>query len=143
MKALVINGPNLNLLGRREPEIYGGADQERLKEQLQTWGRELGLEVSYFQSNFEGQILERIHAAKEDFIVINPGALTHTSVALRDAISGVGKTTIEVHISNVYQREEFRRKSTISEVCLGVISGFGLLGYRLALEAGASSLLSE
>lgn len=142
MKALVVNGPNLNLLGRREPEIYGGSDESGLIEQLQRWGGELNVEVSYFQSNFEGKLLDRIHSAEEDFLVINPGALTHTSIALRDAIAGTGLVAVEVHISNVYQREAFRRKSTVSEVCLGVISGFGVLGYKLALEAGRQHLRS-
>ncbi|MGE0495071.1 MAG: type II 3-dehydroquinate dehydratase [Vulcanimicrobiota bacterium] len=137
MKALVINGPNLNLLGSREPEVYGRVDYAGLVTMIETWAAELELEVECFQSNFEGELLDRLQAGDYDFAVLNPGALTHTSVALRDAISAVAKPAYEVHISNLYARETFRHHSTISPVCVGVLSGLGLLGYKLALTAGA------
>lgn len=134
---LLINGPNLNLLGTREPEVYGSttlADIERMAaEQVQ----KADAALQCFQSNHEGAIIDRIHAArgeKVDAIVINPGGLTHTSVALRDALSGVAIPFIEVHISNVHQREEFRHHSYLSAVARGVIVGFGTDGYRLALD---------
>ncbi|MCA9794585.1 MAG: type II 3-dehydroquinate dehydratase [Candidatus Eremiobacteraeota bacterium] len=136
MRALVINGPNLNLLGSREPDVYGRVDYAGLVGLVEGWANELGLEVVCFQSNFEGEILDRLQLGDFDFAVLNPGALTHTSVALRDAISAVGKPAYEVHISNIYARETFRHHSTISPVCVGVLSGFGLLGYKLALTAG-------
>lgn len=136
MRALILNGPNLNLLGRREPEVYGNLTYAQLEEKCQEWGRELGLEVECFQSNHEGELLDQLHATEAKFLVLNPGALTHTSLALRDALSGVGIPAIEVHLSNIYAREEFRHKSMISGVCRGVISGFGVEGYRLALQAG-------
>lgn len=137
MKALVINGPNLNLLGSREPEVYGRVDYAGLVAMIEGWAVELELEVECFQSNFEGELLDRLQAGDYDFSVLNPGALTHTSVALRDAISAAGKPAYEVHISNIYAREAFRHHSTISPVCVGVLSGLGLLGYKLALMAGA------
>ena len=140
MRALILNGPNLNLLGRREPEVYGRTTYAQLEQLCQEWGRELGVEVESFQSNHEGALLDKLHAAQVDFVVVNPGALTHTSIALRDAIAGVALPSIAVHLSNVYAREEWRRKSVISEVCRGVISGFGVEGYRLALQAGSRSM---
>lgn len=136
MRALIVNGPNLNLLGRREPEIYGPTTYAELESLCRDWGRELGVKVESFQSNHEGAILDKLHASQDRFIVINPGALTHTSISVRDAIAGIAIPTIEVHLSNLYAREEWRRKSLISEVCHGVISGFGVEGYRLALAAG-------
>ncbi|MEW6283433.1 MAG: type II 3-dehydroquinate dehydratase [Candidatus Eremiobacterota bacterium] len=138
MRALILNGPNLNLLGVREPEVYGRTTFAELERLCRAWAEELGLQLDLFQSNHEGALLDRLHEAigKVDFGIVNPGALTHTSIALRDAIAGVGIPIIEVHLSNIYAREEWRRRSVISEVCRGVISGLGVQGYRLALQAG-------
>ena len=134
---LVLNGPNLNLLGRREPGIYGASTLEDLERQCEEWGAELGVTVTCRQSNFEGQLLEWVHeAAEQGFrgIVLNPGALTHYSYALRDAIAGQDLPVVEVHISNVDAREAFRHVSVTAGVCRGKISGLGLRGYRYALE---------
>lgn len=141
LRAWVLNGPNLNLLGTREPEVYGTLTHEGLVAQIGAWGRELGVAVECFQSNSEGDLLDRVHAApgRVDFLVLNPGALTHTSVALRDALAGIPVPAIEVHLSNIYAREEWRRHSWISPVCRGIIGGLGAVGYRLALEAGKRS----
>jgi len=135
---LVIHGPNLNLLGSREPEHYGSDSLEAINRRLVALGREAGIEVVAFQSNAEAPLIERIHAAKSDetaFIVINPAAFTHTSIALRDALAAVAIPFIEVHLSNVHAREPFRRHSYFSDLAAGVIVGFGALGYELALEA--------
>lgn len=140
MRALVINGPNLNLLGQREPDVYGRMTYDQLVERIQEWGFQLGLEVECFQSNHEGELVEKIQGAEVDFLVLNPAAYTHTSIALRDALLAVGLPAIEVHLSNIHSREEFRHHSYISGVCRGVICGLGPLGYRLALEAGKSLL---
>jgi 3-dehydroquinate dehydratase-2 len=135
LKVQIINGPNLNLLGKREPEIYGNQSFEDFFKILQQDFP--NLELHYFQSNTEGELLNKIHEVGFTFdaIIINPGAYTHTSIALRDAISGVKTPVIEVHISNTHQREEFRKKSYVSEVAKGVIIGFGLNSYRLALQS--------
>lgn len=135
---LVLNGPNLNRLGLREPDVYGTQTLEDLERQCEAWGAELGEAVTCRQSNFEGQLLEWIQEAEEQGftgIVINPGALTHYSYALRDAIASQLLPVVEVHISNVDAREEFRHKSVTAAVCKGKISGLGFLSYRLALEA--------
>lgn len=131
----VINGPNLNLLGKREVQFYGSKDLNSINQDLVTaFSNKANL--TFFQSNHEGAIIDKIHeAANVAGIVINPAALTHTSVAIRDAIVAVGIPVIEVHISNIYARESFRRQSVISEVCTGVISGLGAYGYHLAIEA--------
>ncbi|MBB6097701.1 3-dehydroquinate dehydratase-2 [Deinobacterium chartae] len=134
---LILNGPNLNMLGTREPQTYGSATLVDLEAQCEAWGAELGLAVSCRQSNFEGQLLEWIQEAEEhgfSGIVINPGALTHYSYALRDAIAGQRLPVVEVHISNVDARESFRHVSVTAGVCRGKISGLGFLGYRLAME---------
>lgn len=134
---LVLNGPNLNLLGTREPEVYGAESLEDLETQCETWGADLGVTVTCRQSNHEGNLIEWVHeAASAGFrgIVINPGALTHYSYALRDAISGQPLPVVEVHISNVDAREAFRHTSVTAGVCRGKISGLGFLGYRLAME---------
>jgi 3-dehydroquinate dehydratase-2 len=133
---LVINGPNLNLLGKREPEVYGYSTLDDLNSQCQAWGDAVGINITCRQSNHEGVILDWLHAAPDEgvrAVVINPGGLTHTSVALRDAISGVGLPTIEVHLSNVHAREPFRHHSYIAPVCLGSIVGLGFSGYQAAI----------
>ena len=136
MKIKVINGPNLNMLGIRKKEIYGSQSLEYINEKLRVTASGLGLEIEFFQSNHEGEIIDAIQECYGTFdgIIINPGALSHYSIAVRDAIEAVSLPTIEVHISNIFAREEFRRKSVISPVCLGTISGFGTLGYELALS---------
>ena len=134
---LVLNGPNLNLLGKREPEVYGTLSYEELEEQLEAWGQQLGTVVVARQSNHEGQLVEWIQRAEsEGFfgIVLNPGALTHYSYALFDAIRAQPLPVVEVHLSNIYAREPFRTKSVTAPATKGVISGLGALGYRLALE---------
>ena len=133
---LILNGPNLNLLGRREPEIYGHTTLEELEELCQAWGAELGLGVVCRQSNFEGQLVEWIQqAADEGFqaIVLNPGAFTHYSLALLDAIRGQRLPVVEVHLSNLHAREEYRRHSVTAMATKGIISGFGLMSYKMAL----------
>jgi 3-dehydroquinate dehydratase-2 len=146
MKVLILHGPNLNLLGRREPEIYGSVTLEEIDRRCMDLARELGIEVMSFQSNHEGELVQRIQDALGNCqaIVINPGAYTHTSVALRDAIASTGIPTVEVHLSNIYRREDFRRHSFISGVALGQISGFGadsyLLGLRAAVKAAGTSV---
>lgn len=131
----IINGPNLNLLGLREPEVYGHRSFEDFLEQLRQQYPDV--ELGYFQSNHEGDLIQRIHDVgfSYDGIILNAGAYTHTSIALHDAIKAVPAPVIEVHISNVHQREEFRHKSFISAACRGVICGFGLDSYRLAVDA--------
>ena len=134
---LVIHGPNLNLLGEREPEVYGRTKLRDIDRELKRLGRELGLAVQTFQSNSEGAIIDRIHAArgKTNVILINPGAYTHTSIAIRDALAGVAIPVVEVHRSNVYRRERFRHRSTIADLAVGRIMGFGAESYYLALRA--------
>lgn len=137
MKILVVNGPNLNLLGTREPEVYGTLTLEKINEELLKYAKELGVDIEFFQSNVEGEIVNAIQAARQNCagIVINPAAYTHTSVAIRDAISAVALPAVEIHISNVYAREEFRKHSLIAPVCVGQIAGFGLDSYKLAMLA--------
>lgn len=138
MKILVLNGPNLNLLGSREPEIYGYQTLAEIMHQLQEEAKALGCEVDFYQSNHEGGLIDRIHEAREkklDGLIFNPGAYTHTSIALADAISGVSLPTVEIHLSNIHARESFRRHSYIAPVCIGQVCGFGALGYSLALQA--------
>jgi len=132
---LIINGPNLNLLGKREPDVYGRVTFEGYLESLRTAFPQD--EISYFQSNIEGELIDKIHETGFDYdgIILNAGAYTHTSIALRDAIKAVTTPVVEVHISNVHARESFRHISMISAVCKGVIAGFGMDSYRLALEA--------
>lgn len=136
MRILIINGPNINLLGTREPEIYGALTMEKINEQLSAYAQTLGVELETFQSNIEGEIVDRIQSAKDNCsgIVINPAAYTHTSVAIRDAISAVALPAVEVHISNIHAREEFRRNSFIAPVCIGQICGFGADSYKLGLK---------
>lgn len=141
-RVLVIHGPNLNLLGKREKGIYGDVTLEEINSRLKDMAKEIGLEVSTFQSNFEGEIIDAIQKSlgKVDAIVINPAAYTHTSVAIRDAILAVAIPVIEVHLSNIHKREEFRHKSFISDIAAGSIIGFGPESYYLGLRA-ANSLL--
>lgn len=137
-KILILHGPNLNLLGEREPEVYGRDTLASIDQRLQERGREAGIEVATFQSNAEAPLIDRIHAAKSDetaVIIINPAAFTHTSVALRDALAGVAIPFIEVHLSNVHAREPFRKHSYFSDLAVGLVAGFGALSYELALEA--------
>ncbi len=135
-KILVLHGPNLNLLGRREPEIYGSTTLEQINKNLTTQAGKHNLTIDCFQSNSEGELISKAQSAltNYDFIIINPAGLTHTSAALRDAILASGKPCIEVHLSNIYKREEFRHFSFFSDIAVGVISGFGEHGYSFALE---------
>ena len=140
---LVLHGPNLNLLGTREPEVYGSVTLAEIDRRLAERGRAAGVAVRTFQSNAEAPLIERIHGAKSDetaFIIINPAAFTHTSVALRDALAAVGIPFIEVHLSNVHAREPFRKHSYFTDLAVGVISGLGAQGYELALEAALTRL---
>lgn len=135
LRVLVINGPNLNRLGLREPDIYGRFTLVDLEEILRKEGETLGVELDFFQSNSEGAIVDAIQQAKGryDGLIINPGAYTHYSIAIRDAIAGEGIPTVEVHISNIYKREDFRHHSFIAPVAIGQITGFGIYGYVIAL----------
>ena len=143
-KILVLNGPNLNLLGRRQPEIYGKATLGDIEKDLRALAKDLGVEIDFRQSNSEGELVTWIQetAGKFNALVINPAAYTHTSLAMRDAISAAGVPTVEVHLSNIHQREPFRHHSYIAEVAVGQIAGFGLDSYRLGLRA-ASELIQE
>ncbi|PYK96318.1 MAG: type II 3-dehydroquinate dehydratase [Verrucomicrobia bacterium] len=140
MKILYLNGPNLNLLGQRQPEIYGRRTLAEIEAEVRKRAIKLGSEVEFRQSNSEGELVNWIQAAKGrfDVLVLNAAAYTHTSVALRDAIAAVGVPTIEVHLSNITAREKFRRKSLIAPVCVGQITGFGTTSYMLALEAAVN-----
>lgn len=140
MKILVINGVNLNMLGIREPEKYGSMTLKDLEKSLYEYSFELGIDIETFQSNFEGEIVEKIHNSIGHFdgIVINAGAYTHTSVAIRDAIAAVNLPVVEVHMTNIYNREEFRSHSYLAPVCIGQISGFGVASYKLGLKALAA-----
>ena len=136
-KLLLLNGPNLNLLGTREPAVYGSSTLADVEQAAAAQAAAAGAALSCFQSNHEGALIDRIHAAKAegiDAIIINPGGLTHTSVALRDALAGVAIPFIEVHISNIYQREEFRHHSFLSAIAQGTICGLGTDGYRFAID---------
>lgn len=142
MNILVIHGPNLNLLGKREPEIYGNVTLEEIDRNIGTLALELGVTVSFFQSNHEGELVQKVQDSLGTVhgIVINPGAYTHTSVALRDAILSTGIPTVEVHLSNIYKREEFRRHSYLADVAVGQVTGFGPESYLLGLRAAVSFL---
>ncbi|HYA31414.1 MAG TPA: type II 3-dehydroquinate dehydratase [Thermodesulfovibrionales bacterium] len=141
MKILVIHGPNLNLLGSREPGVYGTLSLGEVNKRIESEASRLGLDVTVMQSNSEGEIIDAIQKGDFDAVIINPAAYTHTSVAIRDAVSAVAKPVIEVHISNIHKREEFRRKSYIAAVSHGQITGFGAYSYILALSA-AKNILS-
>lgn len=142
MNVLVIHGPNLNMLGKREPDVYGSENLTEINKKIEALSAELGLGATVMQTNSESEIVDRIQKDDYDLLIINPAAYTHTSVAIRDAISAVGKPVIEVHLSNIHRREEFRRHSYVSGVALGQISGFGAESYMLALRA-AKSVLSK
>ena len=138
---LLLNGPNLNLLGEREPELYGKVSLDQVVENLSNISDKSGHELSDFQSNAEHELVNLIHKAKDNkvkCIIFNPGAFTHSSIALRDALAGTEIPFIEVHISNIYSREDFRQKSFLSEIAVGVISGLGVEGYELALKVAIS-----
>ena len=139
---LLLNGPNLNLLGTREPETYGASTLADVEQAALAQAAAAGASLACFQSNHEGALIDRIHAARNegvDFIVINPGGYTHTSVALRDALAGVAIPFVEVHISNIYRREEFRQHSYLSAIAQGTICGLGIDGYRLAIDFALKS----
>lgn len=142
VKVLCIHGPNLNLLGAREPKVYGKTTLKEINKAMQTLAKELGLTLEFFQSNHEGELVDAIQKAKgkAQAVIINPGAFTHTSIAIRDAFLATGLPFIEVHLSNVFAREPFRRHSYLSDIALGVISGFGKNSYLLALRALAAHL---
>lgn len=137
MKILVINGANLNMLGIREPDKYGSMTLKDIEKELYSYSFELGIDIETFQSNHEGELIEKIHDAKNNCegIIINAGAYTHTSIAIRDAISAIEIPVIEVHITNIYKREQFRHHSYLASVCIGQISGFGINSYKLGLKA--------
>lgn len=137
MKILVMNGPNLNLLGEREPNIYGGDTLASINEEIASAARKLGHEVSFFQSNHEGALIDELHAARLSFdgVILNAGAYTHYSYGIRDAIAAIKIPVVEVHLSNVNSRDEFRKNSVIAPVCKGSIAGFGKYSYLLALSA--------
>lgn len=145
MKILILHGPNLNLLGTREPEVYGTMTLDDINNKLIELGREFNAEVKCLQSNHEGALIDALHDARTwaDGVVFNPGAYTHTSIALRDAISAIQIPVIEVHLSNVYAREEFRHVSMISAVCKGKVTGFGWKSYVLGLRALVETVGSE
>lgn len=136
MRVLVLNGPNLNLLGARDPDVYGPITLGELEALCRRWGAESGIDVETYQSNHEGDLIDRLHDAIGDFdgVVINPGALTHYSYALRDAIEATGIPTVEVHLSNIMEREDWRRRSVLSDACMSTVYGQGVEGYRMALH---------
>ncbi|TYO95645.1 type II 3-dehydroquinate dehydratase [Desulfallas thermosapovorans] len=137
MKILVLHGPNLNMLGKREPGVYGTGSLGDINASLEELARELAVDIDFIQSNHEGVLIDSLHTAVDDYdaVILNPGALTHYSYALRDAVAAIAIPVVEVHISNIHAREDFRRYSVIAPVAAGQISGFGALGYRLALRA--------
>ncbi len=142
-KIQIINGPNLNMLGKREPEIYGSLSLDQINSDLAHNAEPLGLELAFFQSNHEGAIIDKIHEnfnAKIDGVIINPGAFTHTSIAIRDALLLLTCPIVEIHLSNIYKREAFRHKSLLADIVTGQISGFGAYGYQMALNAMADMI---
>ncbi len=145
MKILIINGVNMNMLGIREPDKYGSKTLKEIEKELYSFSFELGVDIETYQSNLEGEIVEKIQSALNNFdgIVINPAAYTHTSVAIRDAISAVNIPTVEIHMTNIHSREDFRQKSLIAPVCIAQISGFGTESYKLGLQGIVTYLKSQ
>jgi 3-dehydroquinate dehydratase-2 len=147
MKIAIVNGPNLNLLGVREPEVYGHDTLEDIEQRLRDEFADHRVELSFFQSNIEGEIIDELHDARYrrecDAVVINPGAYTHYSIAIRDAISAIGIPVVEVHLSNIHAREDFRKTSVIAAVCRGRIEGLGAMGYLLAVRFVVETLRQE
>jgi len=145
LRIAVLNGPNLNMLGIREPGVYGNESLSAIETQVKSRGDELGVQISFFQTNHEGDMIDRIHSAygNEDGIIINPGAWTHYSYAIRDALSAVSIPIVEVHLSNIHKREAFRHVSVVAPVALGQIAGFGASGYLMALDGLVRKLQSE
>ena len=137
MKLYVIHGPNLNLLGQREVDIYGATTLSDLNDQMTTFGEAMNVSLDFFQSNHEGEIISKIHEISQthDGLIINPAAFTHTSIGIRDAIAGTSINAVEVHLSNIHAREEFRKHSYTADVCIGQISGFGITSYLIAIQA--------
>ena len=145
MKILIINGVNMNMLGIREPDKYGSKTLKEIEKELYSFSFELGVDIETYQSNLEGEIVEKIQSALNNFdgIVINPAAYTHTSVAIRDAISAVNIPTVEIHMTNIHSREDFRQKSLIAPVCIAQISGFGTESYKLGLQGIVTYLKNQ
>ncbi|MDT8318385.1 MAG: type II 3-dehydroquinate dehydratase [bacterium] len=143
-KILVVHGPNLNMLGKREPDLYGSESLDAINSRIKEEAGKLGLDIDCFQSNAEGDIVDRIQRALADvsLIIINPAAYTHTSVAIRDALLAVDLPVIEVHLSNIHKREDFRKKSLVADIAVGQIAGFGSYGYILAIKAAAMELVA-
>ena len=142
MKILVLNGPNLNLLGTREPDVYGAATLDGIQAELELLASELGVEIEFYQSNHEGELVDRVQAASGsvDGILVNPAAYTHSSIALRDAFAAVGIPFVEVHLSNIHAREEFRKHSLLADLAIGCVVGFGSSSYSLGLRALVGTL---